>query len=166
MTDFGIYSQLIEGSVIVRNNIIVDAMTGVGNLLVTGAKVVKHVHSDMKISVDSNLIIGRSDSHTCEDYSIRSDSLQISSGFTFAHRAAKSDANGPVGMLFPCFSEKTNKFPKVQLHDQTGAGYNSLNGRSCVSGNTFANFNADTNCENQAGVVIRSNPLWTDHQLG
>ena len=165
MTDFGIYSQLIEASVIVRNNIIVDAMTGIGNLLVTGAKVVKQIHSDMKISIDSNLIVGRSDSFTCEDYTIRSESLQ-GSAFTAAHRAAKSDSNGPVGMIFPCFSEKVNKFPKVPLHSQVGAGYNSLNGRTCVSGNTFANFNADSNCmrNSPAGVVIRSNPLWTDHQ--
>ena len=163
LVDYGIYTQAKGSSILITNNIIIDAIVGICNVAVGNGNVVEHVHGSMKVAVESNVMIGRSMHHTCNDYNIRSSSKVVATGVTGKNRAQFNKRNGQTGLYMPFFLEGFNKFPKVPLHHPKGGGYNSLNGRSCVHANRFINYNDDFMCGGRSAIIITPNPLMVDH---
>ena len=151
--DFGIYTQAGGSEIHIRDCIFADVIVGIANLIIGNGKVLKHEHGDMQISIDRNIFIGRSLHHKCTDYDIRENALISTSGMTGKNRAKMSYGNGHTGIYIPFFLEQFNKFPKKNIDDPFG-GYNSLNGRSCASGNVFTNYNDDAECSSRTDAVF------------
>ncbi|CBY18098.1 unnamed protein product [Oikopleura dioica] len=158
--DYGVYTQAIGSSVQVIGNKFVDTIIGVGHVMV-GNGGPNGAHGSMKYSLDNNVFIGRSQHHTCSDYTVRAQAEIVTSGLTGQNRAPLSPYNGHSGIMWPIFTESVTKFPKKPLHDPKEGTYPSPTGYSCSANNMFTDYGDDSTC-GRGSVIIQPNPKALD----